>query len=152
MIQQSRYIDDVVERFNQRNAKPVENPCASSMKLSKALSPTTEMECAEMQSRPYRPLIGCLMYITTCTRPDIACVSTREHGIEYQRRSSEVTPQAFTDADWGSNIGDRRSVSGVMVMIGNTPVVFKSKFQRKVALSSAEVEYMALRLCTQEVL
>ncbi|KAG2987754.1 hypothetical protein PC119_g19624 [Phytophthora cactorum] len=77
MIQQSRYIDDVVERFNQRNVKPVENPCASSMKLSKALSPTTEMECAEMQSRPYRPLIGCLMYITTCTRPDIACVVTQ---------------------------------------------------------------------------
>ncbi|KAG3116517.1 hypothetical protein PI125_g4574 [Phytophthora idaei] len=39
-----------------------------------------------------------------------------------------------------------------MVMIENTPVVFKSKFQRKVALSSAEAEYMALRLCPQEVL
>ncbi|KAG3139269.1 hypothetical protein C6341_g20431 [Phytophthora cactorum] len=146
MIQQSRYIDDVVERFNQRNAKPVENPCASSMKLSKALSPTTEMEFVTLPRDPglehWKAAVCVLRYLK----------STREHGIEYQRRSSEVTPQAFTDADWGSNIGDRRSVSGVMVMIGNTPVVFKSKFQRKVALSSAEVEYMALRLCTQEVL
>ncbi|OWZ15188.1 hypothetical protein PHMEG_00011211 [Phytophthora megakarya] len=36
-------------------------------------------------------------------------------------------------------------------MIGNAPVVFKSKFQRTVALSS-ESEYMALSLCVQEVL
>lgn len=37
-------------------------------------------------------------------------------------------------------------------MIGGAPVIFKSKYQRSVALSSAEAEYMALRLCTQEVL
>ncbi|KAG3120244.1 hypothetical protein PI125_g1340 [Phytophthora idaei] len=119
------------------------------------------------------------MYTTTCTGPDIAYVvtqlsrflenpglqhwkaavrvlrylkSTHEHGIVYQRGSGEVTAQAYTDADWGSNIDDRRSVSGVMIMIGNAPEVFKSKFQRTVALSSAEAECMALTLCTQEVL
>ena len=37
-------------------------------------------------------------------------------------------------------------------MIGGAPVFFKSKYQRTVALSSAEAEYMALSLCTQEVL
>ncbi|KAG3031009.1 hypothetical protein PC120_g3394 [Phytophthora cactorum] len=132
------------------------------MKLSKSMSPTTAEERAEMQSRPYRSLIGCLMYFTTCTRPDIAYVvtklsrflenpglqhwkaavrvlrylkSTGEHGIVYQRGSGEATAQAFMDADWGSNIYDRRFVSG-----------------RTVALSSAEAEYMALNLCTQEVL
>ncbi|KAG2836201.1 hypothetical protein PC118_g4453 [Phytophthora cactorum] len=119
------------------------------------MSPTTAEERAEMQSRPYRSLIGCLMYFTTCTRPDIAYVvtklsrflenpglqhwkaavrvlrylkSTGEHGIVYQRGSGEATAQA------------------------NAPVVFKAKFQRTVALSSAEAEYMALNLCTQEVL
>ena len=44
---------------------------------------------------------------------------------------------AFTDAVWGSNIDDLRSAPGVMVMIGNAPVVFKSKYQRTVALSCA---------------
>ena len=78
--------------------------------------------------------------------------STREHGIVYQGGSGSVTAEAYTDADWGSNTDDRRSVSGVMVMIGKAPVVFKSKYQRTVALSSAEAEYMALSLCTQEVL
>ncbi|KAE9007452.1 hypothetical protein PR001_g16969 [Phytophthora rubi] len=178
MTKQTRYIDDVVERFGQQSAKPVDNPCASGMKLSKTQSPGTVEDRAEMQSRPYRSLIGCLLYITTCIRPDIAylvtqlsrCLenpglqhwraairvlrylkTTREHGIVYQG-CDDVTVEAFTDADWGSNIDDRRSVSGVMVMMGNAPVVFKSKFQRTVALSSAEAEYMALSICLQEVL
>ncbi|OWZ13873.1 polyprotein [Phytophthora megakarya] len=39
-----------------------------------------------------------------------------------------------------------------MTTISGRPVVFKSKYQRTVALSSAEVQYMALCQCTQEVL
>ena len=103
-----------------------------------------------MKSRPYRSLIGFLMYITTCMRPDIAFVvtrlsrflenpgtqhwkaairvlrylkSTREHGIVYHGGSGTVIAEAFTDADWGSNTDDRRSVSGVMVLIGKAPLV-----------------------------
>ncbi|GMF45584.1 unnamed protein product [Phytophthora fragariaefolia] len=177
MIKQTRHIDDVAERPGQQNAKTVENPCTSNLKLSKKQSPGTER--AEMRSRPYRSLIGCLIYIATCTRPDVAFVvtqlsrflenrglqhwqaairvlrylkSTREHGIVYQGSSGKVTVEAFTDADWGSNTDDRRSVSGIMVLIGNGPVVFKSKYQRTVALSSAEAEYMVLSLCVQEML
>ncbi|OWY95152.1 polyprotein, partial [Phytophthora megakarya] len=96
----------------------------------------------------------------TCTRPDVAyvvtqlsrfldnpglehwraaiCVlrylkTTRKFGIVYDRGSGGIKVEAYTDADWGSNIDDRRSVSGVLVMIGNAPVVFKSKFQNSCA-------------------
>ena len=77
VIRQTRYIDDVVSRFNQEDAKAVDNPCESGLKLSKIQSPTTDVERAEMQSKPYRSLIGCLLYITTCTRPDVAYVITQ---------------------------------------------------------------------------
>ena len=70
----------------------------------------------------------------------------------YHGGSGTVIAEAFTDADWGSNTDDRRSVSGVMVLIGKAPVVSKSKYQRTVALSSAGAEYMARSFCTQEVL
>ncbi|OWY94987.1 polyprotein [Phytophthora megakarya] len=123
--------------------------------------------------------LWCLLYITTCTRPDITYVvtqlsrflenpglkhwraairvlrylkTTRKHGIVYKKQKNGLKLEAFTNADWGNNIDDRRSVSEIMVMIGNAPVFFKSKFQRMVALSSAEAEYMALTLCVQEVL
>ena len=77
MIKQTRYIDNVAKRFGQENAKSVDNPCASGLKLSKEQSPRTDSERAEMRSRPYRSLIGCLLYITTCTRPDVAFVVTQ---------------------------------------------------------------------------
>ncbi|KAE8961631.1 hypothetical protein PR001_g29980, partial [Phytophthora rubi] len=64
-IEQTRYIDDVVERFGQENAKPVDNPCAAGVKLSKTQSPGTDAEQNAMRSKPYRSLIGCLLYITT---------------------------------------------------------------------------------------
>lgn len=179
VIRQTRYIDDVVNTFNQQDAKAVVNPSEAGLKLSKTQSPTTDIEKAEMQSKPYRSLIRCLLYITTGTRPDIAYVvtqlsrffenpgqqhwkaairvllylkMTREFGITYDGSANEVQATAYTDADWGSNIDDRRSVSGIMVMIRGAPVVFRSKYQQTVALSSAEAEYMALSLCTQEVL
>ncbi|POM81299.1 Hypothetical protein PHPALM_754 [Phytophthora palmivora] len=49
MIKLTRYIDDVTERFGQKDAKPVDNPCSSDLKLSKAQSPGTVEERTEMQ-------------------------------------------------------------------------------------------------------
>ena len=77
MISQTRYIDDVVNRFNQQDAKAVVNPCESGMKLTKMQSPDTNAERDDMRSKPYRSLIGCLSYITTCTRPDVAYIVTQ---------------------------------------------------------------------------
>ena len=150
----------------------MDNPCAVGMKLLSAQSPTTEEGRLAMRSKPYRSLIGCLPYITTCTRPDIAYVvtqlsrflekpglqhwsaairvvrylkTTHQTGVVYQGTGS-VGLKAYPDDDWGSNSNDRRSFSGVRVMIASAPVVFKSKYERTVALSSTEAEYMAISL------
>ena len=39
-----------------------------------------------------------------------------------------------------------------MVMVNESPVIFKSKLQNSVSLSTAEAEYVALSLCIQEIL
>ena len=79
-------------------------------------------------------------------------IECTEDGIVLQQgMAGEVKLQALTDAHWTTNVHDRRSVSGVMVFIGNVPAVFKSKYSRAVALSFAEAEHMALSSCTQEV-
>ena len=70
----------------------------------------------------------------------------------YQGGSDKVTAEAFTDPYCGSSTDDLRSVSGFMVMIGHAPVVSNSKYQRIVPCRSAKVAYIALSLCTQEVL
>lgn len=48
----------------------------------------------------------------------------------YERGTSNIMVEAFTYADWGSDIDDRLSVSGVMIKVSNESVVFKWNFQR----------------------
>nr|CCA21019.1 putative polyprotein [Albugo laibachii Nc14] len=43
-------------------------------------------------------------------------------------------------------------MSGIMIMMHGSPVIFKSRLQRVVALGNAEAEYIALSLCVQEVI
>ncbi|POM69237.1 Hypothetical protein PHPALM_14496 [Phytophthora palmivora] len=134
MIKQTRYIDDVVELFNQKDAKIVVNPCESGLELTATQSPTAREERLKI--------------------PDVAYIVTQLSrfleipGIQHWKATIRVLCylKAYTDAD------DRRSVSGTMVMISGALVVFKSQYQRTVAVSSAEAEYMALALCTQEVI
>lgn len=48
MIKQSRYTDDVTQRFCQQNAKSTDNPCATNFKLFKGQSPGIDAEATEM--------------------------------------------------------------------------------------------------------
>ena len=73
----------------------------------------------------------------------------------FQSKGSLVKDQlcvsVFSDADWAGDVDDRRSTSGYVVRIGNSSVIWSTKKQKTVSLSSAEAEYMAFALATQEV-
>ncbi|KAE9181472.1 hypothetical protein PF005_g22874 [Phytophthora fragariae] len=58
--------------------------------------------------------------------------------------------EAYPDADWAGNRDNRRSVSGMLLMLCGAPVVWRSTLQKTVALSSTEAEYMALSDCVKE--
>ena len=58
--------------------------------------------------------------------------------------------QGFSDADWAGDRETRRFTTGYVFKMAGGSVSWGSKLQQSVALSSAESEYMAASMATQE--
>lgn len=71
-LSQESYIKKVLDRFNMGNAKSMSSPLAGHMKLSSKQCPISERKKGEMKKMPYTSVLGSLMYVMVCTRPDIA--------------------------------------------------------------------------------
>ena len=68
---------------------------------------------------------------------------TLHHGLLF-RRSDHSTLYGFTDADWASNVDDRRSTGGYCIYLGDNLISWSSRKQKVVARSSTESEYRSL--------
>ncbi|UYV78958.1 hypothetical protein LAZ67_17000494 [Cordylochernes scorpioides] len=66
------------------------------------------------------------------------------------RRTDSNDVCAYSDADWASDIDDRRSNSGTAITIGHSLVIWKTSKQKCVSLSTMEAEYLALSQITKE--
>ncbi|KAI9920478.1 hypothetical protein PsorP6_015587 [Peronosclerospora sorghi] len=124
----------------------------------------------------YRDLIGALLCVDNATRPDIRMsLSMLSQYLEEPRKphwnavvsvlrylkvtatlgitftSDNASIDNYSDANWGGDKASRRSTSGVLVEMTGGPIIFRSKRQATVALASAEAEYVALAVATQEV-
>ena len=109
---------------------------------------------SRMETRSFHSPVGSSLYVATITRPEIALAvcqlsrhlkrpsedhcnvaigvlhnlkSTFTCGIIYRSKFKVLEMIAFSDTDWGSNKVNRLSTSGVMVIINNSPAIFKSK-------------------------
>ena len=67
--------------------------------------------------------------------------STLTSVIYYRCKPGVLKRSAYSDAYWGSKKDNRRSTSGVTVIINNSPVIFKSKLQHSVS------KYRGSRIC-----
>ncbi|KAG3015207.1 hypothetical protein PC120_g12286 [Phytophthora cactorum] len=177
-ISQETYTESIIRKFQQESAKPCLTPLEAGIHLTKTDQPQTEPDKAKMSSKPYRSLVGSLLYLACCTRPDISnavaqlsrflenpghkhwdasirvvryLLKTKDVGITCDGRQGTKLV-AYSDADWAGNRDDRRSVSGLMLMMCGAPLVWRSTFQKTVALSSTEADCMALSDCVKEVM
>ncbi|GMF52295.1 unnamed protein product [Phytophthora fragariaefolia] len=145
VLSQKVTIERLVERYNQTSAHVTYNPnVLGEILLKRELN---SEEVVNMERGPYRSLVGSL-FSNSCTAIHKA---PSDIGLHYQVNRRATPPIAFSDADWASDKQDRKSVSGVLVVMNGVPVIYKSKLQRTVALSSAEAEYIALSLCLKEI-
>ncbi|XP_050233190.1 secreted RxLR effector protein 161-like [Mercurialis annua] len=136
------------------------------MSTTKKLEKDESGKCIDITM--YRGMIGSLLYLTA-SRPDImfsVCLCARfqvcpkeSHlhavkrifkylhgtlnlGIWYPRN---VDPRllGYSDADYAGCLLDRKSTSGTCQFLGHSLISWSSKKQVSVALSTAEVEYIA---------
>jgi transposase InsO family protein len=170
-VSQKQYILQILERFNMHKCKPAATPAKVSQDQNE------DMDRQAPAGTPYRQLVGALLYLFH-TRPDICAAvvklstklenptqgdwkaakrvlrylsGTLDKGIVYPKEV-ELKLWAHSDSDWAGCKKTRRSTSGYVVYLGNSPISWKSKMQSVVALSSCEAEYMALVECIKEVL
>lgn len=170
-LDQSVYIKSILKRYNMVDCKAVSTPMVPNNRLLK------EDECLNDEQYQYRQLIGSLMYLSVCSRPDIAfacsqlsqfnncfgkphwlaakrllryLAGTINYGLHFVK-SKELLLHAYTDADWANDCFDRKSYTGFAIKLGNNIINWESRKQRSVALSSTEAEYMSIADVTKDL-
>lgn len=129
ILNQRRYIEELLEKFNMANCNAQRTPA----------SPTTRLKPGEDPEKPvknpeYREFVGSLMYLSVATRPDIAhsvsvlsqfnerpneehwgaakkvlryLKGTTKLSLVYNRPVDKIT--GYADADWGNDPADSKS-------------------------------------------
>lgn len=172
-IDQSLYIEKILNRFGMSDCKTISTPCDANIQLKKAKN-----EKDIDRTIPYQEAIGCLLYLSQGTRPDITYIvntlsrynnkPTTQHWVAIKRIlrylkgtiNMKLTYTAngtdniigYCDADWARDTEDRRSCTGYIFLFQGAAISWSSKKQLTIALSSTEAEYMSLSTSAQEAL
>ncbi|CAI7863892.1 unnamed protein product [Closterium sp. NIES-53] len=164
----------VLQRFSFQYSSPQPTPLSTSHSLS---APPSD-ESIE-PSGPYPELVGCLMYLMTCTRPDLAYplsllaryVAPGRHRKVHWDAAKRVLrylcstlsmglvlggrgPVVFTghaDASWVDDSATQRSSQGYTFSLGSGSVSWRSTRSSSVLSSSCEAEIYAGAMAAQEL-
>jgi hypothetical protein len=64
---------------------------------------------------------------------------------------TDLAPVGYVDADYGGDIDTRRSCAGHVFMQAGGPTAWGSQYQKTVALSTTEAEYMSLARSAKQI-
>lgn len=163
-VSQRAFLERLLQRFNMSDCKPVSTPIENRLRLQRG-------DESKRTNKPYRELVGCLVYVTLTTRPDLSAAvnyysqfqscPTDEHwghlkrvlryirgtldlGIQFEGDDNAPIIEAYSDADWGNDTTDRRSLTGYVFRVYGCTTSWITRKQSTVSLSSTEAELIAL--------
>ncbi|CAI7869631.1 unnamed protein product [Closterium sp. NIES-54] len=173
-LTQSHMVQQVLQRFDFTYSSPQATPLSTRHSLS-ALPSDESVE----PSGPYPELVGCLMYLMTYTRPDLAYplsmlahyVAPGRHRPEHMAAAKRVLrylcstsglglvlgglrPVVLTghaDASWADDQATQKSSQGYTFSLGSGSVSLRSTRSSSVLGSSCEAEIYAGAMAAQEL-
>jgi hypothetical protein len=171
-LDQTDYILAMWTRFQGVESRAVRSPFIENWRIhpDEERDKMTDKDHEYARTFPYRELVGSLLFISMCTRGDIA------YHVSYLSRFLELPPKSaclaakrvlqylyntrdrklilggvekplltlFCDTDWAACPETRKSVECYMLFMGHGCIMWNSKQQRNVAQSTAEAEYCCL--------
>jgi hypothetical protein len=169
-VTQTKAVTEILQRSGLSKAKNRSTPLNAGI----SLSPLTDAD-AEQDGTIYRSLVGGMLYIANCTRPDISyavnmlCRYMSRPGREHMNAAKSVLQYlagssylgllyrkghydlfGYCDSDLGGEIPGRKSTSGYAFMLGGACIAWSSRLQSVVAQSTAEAEYIAVAHAARE--
>ncbi|CAI7808004.1 unnamed protein product [Closterium sp. NIES-53] len=173
-LTQSHMVQQVLQRFDFTYSSPQATPLPSRHLLS-ALPSDESVE----PSGPYLVLVGCLIYLMTCTRPDLAYplsilaryvapgrhrperIAAAKRVLRYLCSTSglglmlggrrPVVLTGHADASWADNQATQRSSQGYTFSLGSGSVSWRSTRSSSVLSSSCEAEIYAGAMAAQQL-
>jgi Reverse transcriptase (RNA-dependent DNA polymerase) len=174
-INQNHYVDLLLARFNMvdcnRALTPATTTTANSLYSTIADSPLL----TDTMKTTYKQIVGGLLYLSVCTRPDITrsimqltrrmtartdedwanaervlrFLKGSKFGLYYDG-DADTDLTGYADANFAGDVGTRKSTTGYVFMYQGCAVSWRSKLQPIVTLSTTEAEYVALCSAAQE--
>jgi hypothetical protein len=172
-LTQKGYINRIISKYKKDLIRPKNNPLQLGTKLDKNLEMASKNDI-----NTYQQQIGSLIYITIFTRPDLTypvnllarfmsnpskdhfraldiiwgyLVNTKDYTLNYSyNQLHNYRLIGYSDADWGGDLVTRKSTTGYIFLINNSPISWYSKLQKTPAISSCEAEYMAYKEAIKE--
>ena len=179
-VNQSRYIDDCLERFGLAECKPVDPPAEIRAQQSKKGCPETgSAETVSMKTEDYRGLVGLFLYIAKQSRLDILATviqlsrflenpgslhwvaakrvhrylkGSKDLELCYTKKAGCVRLYGSAYADRARDLDDRRSTTGYSFHLQKAGAAFSwsTKKHPTAAISTCEAEYQAMAAAVQE--
>ena len=169
-MSQRKYALGIIADTGLLGSKPVTIPLEQNHKLTGDKGPLLD------DPKRYRRLVGRLVYLSI-TRPDLcytihilsqfmkaSTIAQWEAALRVVRFlkgspgqgillrfDSNLEVSIYVDADWSSCALSRRSISAYVVLLGGSPISWKTKKQKTVSHSSAEAEYRAMAAAVKEI-